>query len=136
MAPPEPPPPIPCSAPGCPHTFPGNLAPEVLVPLLTLHARTAHPDTAATQVAAPSAAKVEKVRRPTISQAGTSEEWNYFCQRWSEYKIATKITGTDILVQLLECTEESLRKDLTRTYGTLTGQTEDYALQCIKCLGI
>ena len=127
--------PIQCSAPGCDHTFPDTLSDGILGQLLELHARTAHPPTAAPQVTAPST-KAEKVRRPTITTSGTSEDWVYFCQRWDEYKVATKLTGTDILFQLLECCEESLRKDINRTYGTLTGQTEEDALKSIKVLAV
>ena len=32
-------------------------------------------------------AKVEKVKRPTISSAGTSEDWNYFLSRWADFKV-------------------------------------------------
>ncbi len=61
--------------------------------------------------------KFEKVRRPTISTAGSSEEWAYFLSRWSDNASTTNITGRDKMVQLLECCEEPLRKDLTRSAG-------------------
>ena len=38
------------------------------------------------------AAKIERVRRPTVSHAGTSEDWSYFLTRWADYK-ATKLAG-------------------------------------------
>ena len=41
--------------------------------LLRIHAKTHEPSN--------STAKVEKVRRPTISAGGTSEEWTYFLTR-------------------------------------------------------
>ena len=67
------------------------------------------------------AAKVEKVKRPSISSAGTTEDWLYFKSRWGDYVIATKLEGTDRVIQLLECCDEQLRKDLTRNAGgTLT----------------
>ena len=47
-------------------------------------------------------AKVEKVKRPTVSAAGSSEEWSYFESDWKDYVDATKITGQDKVVQLLE----------------------------------
>lgn len=50
---------------------------------------------------------------------------------------ATKLTGTDRVVQLLECCDEQLRKDLTRTAGgTLTGKTEDEVLTAIRDLAV
>jgi hypothetical protein len=36
---------------------------------------------------------VEKVRRPTIAAAGTSEDWAYILKWWTDYKNATKVTG-------------------------------------------
>ena len=126
--------PIPCSAPGCEVTFLDTLPPEALGTLIALHARTAHPP-AATQATTP-CTKAEKVRRPTISASGTSEDWLYFCQRWTEYKTAVKLTGPDIIIQLLECLDESLRKDITRTYGSLTSESEEDALDHIKTLAV
>ena len=82
-------------------------------------------------------AKVEKVRRPTISAGGTSEEWTYFLTRWSEYEKATGITGDDCIIQLLECCDEPLRKDLTRSAGgSLTTKTVDQVLAAIKQLAV
>ena len=81
-----------CPAPGCPDSWPSNIPSDVLLKLLDIHERTAHPTT--TPATAPSAtgAKAEKVKRPVISVSGTSEQWTYFKQRWSEYKIATRLT--------------------------------------------
>ena len=115
-------PPIPCPVPDCDVSWPGDSAPEVLTRLIDLHERTAHPRPAATPSPSP-VAKAEKVKRPVVSSAGTSEEWNYFQQRWSEYKQATHLSGTDIIFQLLECCSDPLRKDLTRTFGALTGSS-------------
>ena len=62
-------------------------------------------------------AKVEKVKRPTIFASGTSEEWAYFLSRWTDHVDATKIKGKDEVIQLLECRDDPLRKDLTRSAG-------------------
>ena len=100
--------------------------------LITAHATTHN--TTSNQMAA---VKVEKVKRPTISSAGTSEEWTYFISRWNDYVEATKVTGKDKTVQLLECCDEQLRKDLTRNAGgTLTGQTEQVVLKAIRALAV
>eukprot|EP00794_Sanderia_malayensis_P002913 gene2913-3365_t len=73
---------------------------------------------AGTHVTAPTVAtKIERVKRPTVSAAGTSEEWTYLQSRWDDYVEATKITGKDKVVQLLECCDDQLRKDLTRNAG-------------------
>jgi cytochrome c oxidase assembly factor 6 len=49
---------------------------------------------------------VEKVRTSTMTAAGTSEDWSYFLTRWTDYKNATKVTGQDLVFQLLERCEE------------------------------
>ena len=80
-------------------------------------------------------AKVEKVKRPTVSSAGTSEEWTYFLSRWKDYVDATKIKDKELIIQLLECCDETLRRDLTRAHsGTLTNETEDNVLAAIRQL--
>ncbi|XP_046579031.1 uncharacterized protein LOC124286670 [Haliotis rubra] len=60
-------------------------------------------------------AKVEKVKRPSISSAGTSEDWSYFKSRWKDYVQTTMVTGKDRVVQLHECCYETLRRDFTRS---------------------
>ena len=126
--------PIRCPAPDCNQVFQEDLDKDILLSLLELHSRTAHPTATAQQVPTPS--KAEKVKRPTVAASGTSEEWEYFQRRWVIYKQATKLTGADIIYQLLETCDEPLRKDLTRTYGALTDQTEDTLLGYIKLLAV
>ena len=49
----------------------------------------------------------------------------------------TKLTGTDKVIQLLECCDEQLQKDLTQTAGgTLTGKTETEVLEAIRNLAV
>ena len=76
------------------------------------------------------------MKRPIISTAGTQEEWKYFEQRWSDYRAATHLTGTDVVYQLLECCDETLRRDLTRTFGSLSSSTEATVLKNIKTLAV
>ena len=64
--------------------------------LLSTHAISHQPG------ATSSSAKVERVKRPVISSAGISEDWNYFLSRWNDYIEATKVTGKDGVLQLLE----------------------------------
>ena len=50
---------------------------------------------------------------------------------------ATKLAGTDKVIQLLECCDDQLRKDLTRNAGgTLTGKMEDEVLAAMKILEV
>ncbi|GFN77261.1 RNA helicase [Plakobranchus ocellatus] len=91
---------IKCPALGCDAEWPLATPTDVLTPLLDIHSATAH--AASTHVHAPTAAKAEKVRHPTITASGTSEEWAYFLRMWADYKQATRLTGSDIVFQLLE----------------------------------
>jgi hypothetical protein len=48
-----------------------------------------------------------------------------------------KIAGRDKVVQLIECCDEQLRKDLTRSAGgSLTNKTEQEVLAAIKKLAV
>ena len=102
----------------------------------TEHGVTLPTATTASTDPTPAAAKPEKVKRPTISAGGTSEDFAYISQRWSEYKKACRLSGSDIVFQLLECCDEPLRKDLTRLYGSLISSTETDLLDKIKKLAI
>ena len=80
-------------------------------------------------------ARIEKVKRSTVCAAGSSEEWSYFLSRWSDYTSATKVTGRDKVIQLLECCDEPLRRDLTRSAGgSITDKTVVEVLVAIKRL--
>ena len=82
-------------------------------------------------------ARVEKVKRPEISSAGTTEDWIYFQSRWGDYVRATKLVGPDRVIQLLECCDEQLRRDLTRNAGgTLAGGTKEETLTAMKALAV
>ena len=81
--------PIPCTAPGCEVTFDEKLDPTVLVQLIMMHGNTAHNFSAPATVS--TAVKPEKVKRPIISAAGTSEDYAYLLQRWEEYKKACNL---------------------------------------------
>ena len=50
---------------------------------------------------------------------------------------ATRLGGTDRIIQLLECCDDQLRKDLTRNAGgTLTAMTEDEVFAAMRKLAI
>eukprot|EP00794_Sanderia_malayensis_P004935 gene4935-5582_t len=88
-----------CPYPGCTYET-EDITEALAVVMIGAHA-------AGTHVAAPTVAtKIEHVKRPTVSAAGTSEEWTYFQSRWDDYVEATKITGKDKVVQLLECCDD------------------------------
>ena len=91
-----------CTVSDCKYTIRAGTDPAVVVQLLQMHQHDAH--------TRPMSIKAEKVSRPKVTAAGSSEDWEYFSSRWSEYKKATNLTDTDCVVQLLECCDESLRR--------------------------
>ena len=104
--------------------------------LLMVHSTGTHMQTTSQPATQPTA-RVEKVRWPTISSAGSSEEWSYFLTRWKDYAKATKLKGKDLVIQLLKCCEEQLRKDLTRNAGgSLTNKSMDKVIAAIKKLAV
>ena len=99
------------------------------IALLTIHATT-HNNTAVMT------AKPEKVSRPKIANGSSSEDWQYFIQRWGDYKAATKISGNDIKIQLMECCEESLRRDLHRSDKSISSKDENVISSAIRKLAV
>jgi len=82
-------------------------------------------------------ARAEKVTRQSVSSAGMMEDWQYFKSRWRDYVKATKLNGTDKIIQLLECCDEQLRKDLTRNArGTLTEKTKEEVFIAMRSLAV
>ena len=131
-----------CPFPECAYNT-GESTDDLAATLLKIHFAGAHPPTpspaenASTASAASTAARVQKVSRPTASLGMTSEEWSYFLTRWQDYVEATKVTGKEKIIQLLECCDEELRKDLTRTAGgTLSNRTEEDVLAAMKLLAV
>ena len=120
---------IKCPVPNCQYQT-EDVETSLVVALLNLHASTHTSQSSPT-------APVEKVKRPTVKSARTSEDWTYFISRWTEYKEATNISGREAVIQLLECCEEQLRKDLSRNAGgSLTNKPEDEVLAAIKRLAV
>ena len=81
-------------------------------------------------------AKPDKLSRPKVSKESTSEDWEYFIIRWDAYKTATHIVDREATLQLLECCEDSLRKDLHRFHSNIATATEINALAAIKTLAV
>ena len=107
-----------CSnAPDCDYVTDSEASISETITLLQTHERTKHEQ----QVATSNSLKADKVRRPTITGGASSEHWQYFVTRWEEYAAATKLADKDTVLQLLECCDDQLRRDLTLTVeGTLS----------------
>ena len=122
-----------CSSTGCEYIIPEGATPGMAEILMSTHALSHRPEA---QPAIPTP-RIEKVRRPDITAGGTTEDWIYFQSRWGDYIQAARLSGSDLSIQLLECCEESLRRDLTRNAGgTLVDKPEAEILAAIKTLAI
>ena len=66
----------------------------------------------------------------------SDEDWAYFLSRWEEYKLATALTGDDVVIQLMECCCEQLRREHHRTFpkGDGGAVTETKKLEQLKQL--
>jgi len=108
-----------------------------LVSLLQVHVNAAH-STGPVQQDGTSNSKPEKAKRPEMSAEMSEEDWEYFLSRWEHYKIATKLTGGEaVVIQLMECAVEQLRRDQYRTYGKGDGTaTEQDILVQFKALAV
>ena len=82
--------------------------------------------------------KVEAVKRPIISAAGTNQDWLYFQSRWRDYAKATKVKGDDQAIQLLECCDPDLRRGLQRNNGgvALSELPLDDIIKAIKVVAV
>ena len=94
-----------CPKAGCPFSIAEGTNPAVVVALLEAHVKVDHAST--------SAPKPKPVERPQIAAGETPEGWDYFTTRLRAYSRASKLTGADLGIQLLEYLEPGLRKDLT-----------------------
>ncbi len=91
---------IQCPFNGCAYTIPEGTSPAMAPVLLTTHALN-HRATKAKPV---------PVKRPEVSTEG----WMYFLQRWRSYVTSVQLDGADLPIQLLECCDGKLRRDVTR----------------------
>ena len=94
-----------CPHPDCAFSVPEGTDPVVVAALLNGH-MLVH-----SQIARP---KPTPVRRPEISAGGTTEGWQYFLTRWRAYSTAVRLVDKDVSIQLLECLDPNLRRDVTR----------------------
>ena len=122
---------IQCPIEGCEYETP-DVEPVIAAALITTHTTSHRTPSGSTQTP-----KVERVKRPNVSSAGTTEDRQYFKSRWNDYVKATRLEGTDRIVQLLECCDDQLRKDLTRNAGgTLTEMAENELFAAMRRLAI
>ena len=90
-----------CPFPGCTYSTPAGIDAAVTAVVLSTHAMT-H-------------SRVVKAKHVPveISSGGTTEGSSYFTTRWRSYVQAVQLTDRDIPIQLLECCDAKLRRDVT-----------------------
>ena len=110
---------------------------EICLQLLQLHVQAKHNCQDQSKPQLPTV-KPEKAKRPEISSEMSDEDWQYFLSRWEDYKKATALTGNEVILQLMECCCESLRRDHHRTYPKNENEcvTEELRLSQIKQLAV
>lgn len=119
-----------CPFENCKFSIAANTDANVVVQLLRMHEAAAH--------ARPSVSiTADRVSRPQVSATGSSEDWEYFISRWTDYKNAVHLTGSDCVLQLLECCDETLRRDLTRSSGgSMAAKPEVEVLAAMRRLAV
>ena len=110
---------------------------EVCLSLLQIHIQAKH-SMAVPSKSGPSVIKPEKAKRPEIASEMSDEDWAYFLSRWQDYKKSTGLQGEEIVLQLMECCCESLRRDHHRTYPNLSNESisESLRLSQLKQLAV
>ena len=122
---------ITCPIPECDYTVGEDVPSDCKGTLLQLH--LVHHQTKFNS----SAATPAKLKRPSITADSSTEDWSYFLSRWGTYKRATKLSGLDVTVQMLECCDEELRKNLTRVHkNSVANMDESELLGAIKRLAV
>lgn len=96
-----------CPFTGCTYRTPDATEPAMDAVLMSTHAME-H------QLQRSMKAKPTPVKRPEMTSAGTTENWTYFLTRWRSYSRAVRQASQDLVIQLLECCDNKLRRDMTR----------------------
>ena len=112
-----------CPFPGCTYSTPVGMEPAVTAVVLSTHALS---HTGAAK------AKPAPIKRPEITSGGTTENWSYFLTRWKAYSGAVQLSGHDVTIQLLECCDSKLRRDITK----LEDMTEEGLLGAMRSLAV
>ena len=119
-----------CGFTGCSYTT-GDLPESLANSALNSHAQS-HIATHRDQEGTNSQDKSEKVQRPILPMACTSEDWDYWFCEWENYKITSGMKDTNIVAQLMACGEETLRRNIYRTHGNMVGKTDIKVLEMMR----
>ena len=132
-----PPPPMECSNDDCDFTTPAGVPTwELVLRTLELHTQQKHPGPVTQQNSVPSAAKLEKLPRPTFSLLMTEAQWEFTMLKWIAYISQTNASPDQKLQQLRAACHQDL---LQRVYdaGNFTGlNTVELLLASMKKLSV
>ena len=130
---------LPCTVADCPYKTP-LLPPEYAFQQMNNHRTDAHNNnnnnnnSSTNRTQTPNAPRPAKVVRPCFDVDQTTEKWEYFKTRWSNYKTATDLTGSAITIQLLETCSESLRFAMFQSDASIDTKSETDILALMKTL--
>ena len=80
----------------------------------------------------------ERPKRPEIRSEESEEDWAYIIKRWDQYKTQCELTGSEVILQLLECCSEQLRREHHRQHPAIdiTSATENDVLEQLHRLSV
>jgi len=91
------------------------------------HIMTTHPELLAAASSNPSntAAKQQRLPRPTLNDDVTETEWRFFEAEWARYKRSSKLIGQDAIDQLWACISKDLALQCYNAGADTTNTTEE-----------
>ena len=130
---------LPCTVTDCPYKTP-ELPPEYAFQQMANHRTDAHNNNNNNNNNNPAqtttAPRPAKVVRPCFDVDQTTEKWQYFKTRWSNYKTATGLTGSAVTIHLLETCSENLRFAMFQSDAAIDTKSETDILALMKTLSV
>ena len=118
-----------CPAPGCTYCT-DDLPPEVVVPLLNIHALE-H-----SQAPAISGSKGPKLDRPSIDLGINEETWNNFIRRWKTFRLGSGIDDESAPTQFFQCASQSLGDIMLKFDPDLLSKKINDVIEITKSLAV
>ena len=124
-----------CVVPGCEYKTPEDVKNvDKKLELMSLHCKYSHKANENNEATNKNNGR-EKVKRPQLKLDGDESDWQYWEERWNDYKSVVSLKENEILVELKECFDEDLRREMFRQYPS-GFKTEKEMLEGLKKLVI